>query len=184
MFLPQISDRLAAISYISGRKWQPSLVLRVSPVTTHSIIYVGEYETASVLHLCTVQRTQNAASEQKFCSVISWWSSIASVCVPAVLATRSFNWLTISGLLPPSSRYRLGSLGLYKPDWFFFLDAVFMSGFNSTSCFSPWGHSWFCPIMRAKCSDMHTKDCVKVAVRVRPFNKVSNETFRFFLTVG
>lgn len=31
--------------------------------------------------------------------------------------------------------------------------------------------------MRAKSSDVHAKDCVKVAVRVRPFNKVSQETF-------
>ncbi len=30
-----------------------------------------------------------------------------------------------------------------------------------------------CCTMRAKASDMHSKDCVKVAVRVRPFNKVS-----------
>lgn len=37
-------------------------------------------------------------------------------------------------------------------------------------------HSGLIPIcctMRAKVSDMHSKDCVKVAVRVRPFNKVS-----------
>ncbi|MEQ2164625.1 hypothetical protein GOODEAATRI_008531 [Goodea atripinnis] len=36
---------------------------------------------------------------------------------------------------------------------------------------------WISCTMRAKASDMHTKDSVKVAVRVRPFNKVSVLSF-------
>lgn len=38
-----------------------------------------------------------------------------------------------------------------------------------------------CCTMRAKASDMHSKDCVKVAVRVRPFNKVSQYKVIHFL---
>lgn len=38
-----------------------------------------------------------------------------------------------------------------------------------------------CCTMRAKASDMHSKDCVKVAVRVRPFNKVSEPRSFIFL---
>lgn len=39
------------------------------------------------------------------------------------------------------------------------------------------------PAIKSKASDMHSKDCVRVAVRVRPFNKVSVQSFCKICTI-
>lgn len=74
----------------------------------------------------------NAASEQKFCSTV-WRGSLLPLAFQQCWLPVLFTDSAVSGLLPPSSTYRLGSLGLYQPDCF--LEAVFMSGCNRRRVF-------------------------------------------------